>query len=202
MRKALLAVGMIACVQAASALDLDVGVSTALSAGGAESFIGVGYGVMGFTYREPGTKLTGSAPGWFVSFGSWLSPYLGLDARLGASETASLGRFGVWQFYARTPAWYGLYLRPQWTGSAIALHALAGFSDFQFERTALDPTANTLQVDGVRHSGFSFGAGIAFAPSVDLQLGVEWLAIARNAGLGPAVSSDISLLSGYLLFSF
>ena len=201
-RTAMLAAGLIGWAAAPEALDLDVGVNATLGMGGAESYIAVGYGTAALGYGEPGVSLSGTASGWYLAFGSWLSPYFALDARLGATNAAGLGALGGQELSVRLPSWYGLYLRPQWTGEMVAVHALVGFSEFQYERTVLDPAQGTAFVDATARTAFSFGAGIALAPAVGLELGAEWLALARNTGLGPAVSGSASLLAGYLLFSF
>ncbi len=201
MRRMVIAAGIWLCgLHGAQALDLGVGVNASLGMRGAESYVAIGYGSAAIGYTEPGIDLSGTAPGWYLSFGSWLSPYLGLDARLGATEVAGLGRALGLDVSARLSSWYGLYLRPQWTGDMLAVHALAGFAQFQYERTLSSP--GTTLIEAVNRTGFSFGAGAAFAPSPGFQLGLEWLAIARGASLGAGISGSASLLSAYALFSF
>ncbi|EAU54304.1 porin family protein [Mariprofundus ferrooxydans] len=171
-------------------------------------YAGIGIGVFGLEYKEPGFAQKNNVFGGFGKFGVDINDYFGGELRLGATgqgdKTYPTGTLGA-------PAPFTVGLKSDYFISYLAkfqypvspdfrLYALAGATTGKFSRPI---TLGVLTLhSAATKTGFSYGFGGDFTVNDQVSVGAEWMQYWTNVEVGANMKAKLWGAVGTLTMHF
>lgn len=153
-------------------------------------YAGIGVGMLGIEYKEPGLDINQNNPAMIAYFGVDYNEYLGVEVRVGGSTDgdSTVGATKV----ELSASLVSLLAKMQYpVAQDFSVYALVGGTSATLNRKQTTLAGAVLIDDKATKASVSFGAGAKFSINEQMSLGAEWMQYWTKTNVGTNISAKI-----------